>query len=89
MILSSGNHPIVIESRNLDSKSYLREIYENRLIYWLLTHSPHPAVPEIQGTTQEVARDKCRRAAELVSITFPLIKAPDLSSEYHPRLFCK
>ena len=24
-------------------------------------------VPEVQGTTQEVAREKCRRAAELVS----------------------
>jgi len=40
-ILSSGGHPIQIESNSLD-------------------------ITEIQGTTQEVARDKCRRAAELL-----------------------
>lgn len=28
------------------------------------------AAPEIQGTTDEVAREKCRRAAELVSQVF-------------------
>ena len=29
------------------------------------------AVPEIQGTTQEVATEKCRRAAEIVSFPAP------------------
>lgn len=40
-ILSSGGHPIEIESQSLD-------------------------IPEIQGTTQEIARDKCQRAAQMV-----------------------
>jgi inosine triphosphate pyrophosphatase len=26
-------------------------------------------LPEIQGTTEEIAKDKCRRAAEVVSIS--------------------
>ncbi|KAF5388064.1 hypothetical protein D9615_000768 [Tricholomella constricta] len=48
-ILSDGGHPIEIDSHSLDSKY----------------HGRHPQIPEIQGTTQEVAKDKCRRAAEL------------------------
>ena len=30
-----------------------------------------PGLDEIQGTIEEIARDKCRRAAERVSPTFP------------------
>jgi len=40
-ILSSGDSPIVIDSKAID-------------------------LPELQGTTQEVAREKCRRAAEML-----------------------
>ncbi|KAG6879022.1 hypothetical protein C0992_005771 [Termitomyces sp. T32_za158] len=50
-ILSEGGHPIDIGSQSLDSSN--GEFNHAR------------AVPEIQGTTQEVAKAKCRRAAEL------------------------
>ena len=60
-ILSQGGNPISIESQNLDSMSSLP------LFFWgfpeLVYEFP---VPEIQGTTVEVASAKCRRAAELV-----------------------
>ncbi|KII94718.1 hypothetical protein PLICRDRAFT_169446 [Plicaturopsis crispa FD-325 SS-3] len=49
-ILSQG-HPIDLDSQDLDSKS---------------PFFVPPPIPEIQGSTQEVAREKCRRAAEIV-----------------------
>ncbi|KAJ7222506.1 inosine triphosphate pyrophosphatase-like protein [Mycena pura] len=51
-ILSDGPKPIEIESQSLDSKS-IPSIWTTSL-------------PEIQGTTREVAIAKCRRAAELL-----------------------
>jgi inosine triphosphate pyrophosphatase len=62
-ILSAGGHPIDIDSQSLESKSV-----------GLITHRQLPLVkriniipvPEVQGTTQEVARAKCRAAAEMV-----------------------
>jgi hypothetical protein len=55
--LSAGGKPIEIESQSLDSKL---TPFSNALILM------RDKVPEIQGSTQEVAIDKCRRAAELV-----------------------
>lgn len=59
-ILSEGGNPIDIDSQSLDSKYLLKFTTIEQL-------NELSAVPEIQGSTQEVARDKCRRAAELVS----------------------
>lgn len=60
-ILAQGE-AIDIESRDLDCKP---------LSTWLPSVSCANGiwciVPEIQGTTQEIAIEKCRRAAEIVS----------------------
>lgn len=67
-ILSEGSgdfKPILIESKDLDSTFSLfsEECLSNISYGFLLVFF---AVWELQGTTQEVAREKCRRAAELV-----------------------
>ena len=33
-------------------------------------------IPEIQGTVEEVAKDKCRRAADIVSFPSPPLELP-------------
>lgn len=38
------------------------------IILALVAETPE-LVPEVQGTTQEVATEKCKRAAQLVSIS--------------------
>jgi len=62
-ILSAADQTIELDSKSLDSKHFREQA---SLIDFLNVS----AVPEIQGTTQEVAIAKCRRAAELVSV-FP------------------
>ena len=57
-ILADG-HPIKLESRALDRKSLKYQQHRHVLFQ-------KNVVPEIQGSTQEVAREKCRRAAEIV-----------------------
>jgi inosine triphosphate pyrophosphatase len=61
-ILSAGGHPIDIDSQSLESKSKVGLVTHRRLIKRVTAIS----VPEVQGTTQEVARAKCRAAAEMV-----------------------
>lgn len=61
-ILSAGGHPIDIDSQSLESKSKVGLVAHRRLIKRVIAIS----VPEVQGTTQEVARAKCRAAAEMV-----------------------
>ena len=67
-ILSEGGHPIEIDSQSLESG----------LTAPLFLFSTHKTqfflVPEIQGTTIEVATDKCRRAAELVRQWYLLVQ---------------
>jgi inosine triphosphate pyrophosphatase len=60
-ILSAGGHPIQIVSQELDGASTT----SISLISRILMVCP---VPELQGTTQEVAREKCRRAAAMVHL---------------------
>ena len=62
-ILAQGE-AIDIESRDLDCEPYSTPpaTCANERLY---------AVPEIQGTTQEIAIEKCRRAAEIVSSPAP------------------
>jgi inosine triphosphate pyrophosphatase len=71
-ILATGDRPVKIESRNLDSEisflfSYVsaweKEIDSDHFVRFA---SFIATVPEIQGTTQEVAKAKCRAAAEQV-----------------------
>ena len=65
-ILANGKAPIEIEARDLDSEFFT---YSTGCVTALFTGSAYfnlNSVPEVQGTTQEVAREKCRRAAELV-----------------------
>lgn len=42
--------------------------------------------PEIQGTTEEVAREKCRRAAELVCLISQCVR--ERKSENSPTRIC-
>lgn len=59
-ILSAGGEPIEIDSKDLDGM-----IIASITLHDLIYH----AVPEVQGTTQEVAKAKCKAAAKLVSLS--------------------
>lgn len=65
-ILSAGGGSFEIEARaDLDGAHTLMTILAYKSNSLL-------AVPELQGTTQEVAREKCRRAAEQAHPSSPL-----------------
>lgn len=50
----------MIESRNIDCEFIVLELSK-------VPNATFVKVPEIQGTATEVSREKCRRAAEIVS----------------------
>lgn len=56
---------IDVESHNLDRKFYIQNLpspsFFNRLTFFYI-------VPELQGETQEIAKQKCKLAAETVRI---------------------
>ena len=61
-ILSQGAMPIDLDSKELDSKF----LYKLHALVLTLYVSPIQSVPEVQGSTAEVAIAKCRQAAEMV-----------------------
>ena len=61
--LAQGEGSIDIESRDLDCMPYSTCFQSRQSVAELAP------VPEIQGTTQKIAVEKCRRAAELVSFS--------------------
>ena len=67
-ILSEGGNPIEISSQSLESETESNISWKLR---WISRRRCFCVVPEIQGTTQEVAIAKCRTAAELVHMFHP------------------
>ena len=67
-ILASSAPEINLESRDLDSEWWK---LDNTILFCAHVFSSACMwpVPEIQGTTQEVAKKKCRQAAELVGFS--------------------
>ena len=78
-ILSEGGNPIAIDSQSLDSESMILVIYSYPLFFKKINN----LVPEIQGTTQEVAIDKCKRAAELVCVIVSSCSCPNNKKDNH------
>jgi inosine triphosphate pyrophosphatase len=70
-ILSQGGNPIEIDSQSLDSELNVLGLLHN------CDSNNKISVPEVQGTTQEVAIAKCKTAADLVCLTFMFFRSKD------------